>query len=198
MKRNLFLLVLALCLSAPVHAIDKTPDPLESGNENESSVDFDYDDSQDKIWKEGETKLPPLPADDRLLAVEMDGLPHGLKLYLDAEDLSLNEADEVLRFWVVIKSPAGAYNATYEGLRCETAEFKVYAYGRRHSSPNVRPVPKPEWRDIGSLPGDHFRRELAQDLLCMDVTPRSQRDIIQRIKYWRKDASDSTDISSDY
>jgi len=103
----------------------------------------------------------------------------------------------VLRFWVVIKSPAGAYNATYEGLRCDTFEFKIYAYGRQHSTPNVRQLPKPKWRDVDTLPGDHFRKELAEDYLCADVTPRTQRDIIQRIKYSQINASDSTDISND-
>lgn len=197
MKRIVFLLLFLSGLSAPLHAVDKTPDPMDGGGENENMVEFDYDDSGDKVWQETATELLTLPVDDSLYPVEMDGLPHGLKLYLDADRLSLSEADEVLRFWVVIRSPAGAYNATYEGLRCETLEFKVYAYGRRHSDPKIRPVPKPKWRDIGALPGDHFRQELAQDLLCADVTPRTQRDIIERIKYWRKDASDDTGYIND-
>lgn len=197
MKRTVFLFCLMLGLSAPVFALDSTPDPLESGNENESSVDFDYDDSGDKVWKEAGSKVPSLPADDSLLSVEMNGLPHGLKLFLDAERLSLNEEDQVLRFWVVITSPAGAYNATYEGLRCDTFEFKVYAYGRRHSEPKVRITPKPKWRNIGSLPGDHFRKELAEDVLCAALVPRTPNDIIQRIKYSPKDASDDTGYNAD-
>ena len=187
MKRIIFSLCLLLGLQAPLFAADNTP-----SKEYLDEPEFDYDSSHDKVWKEGATKLPTLPSDDSLLAVDMDGLPQGLKLYLDADELTLSDADRVLRFWVVIKSPAGAYNATYEGVRCDTSEFKIYAYGRRHSKPNVRPVPKPIWRDIGSLPGDHFRRELAEDILCQGITPRSQPDIIQRIKYSPRDATDDT------
>ncbi len=43
-------------------------------------------------------------------------------------------ADEVIRYTIVITSPAGARNVAHEGMRCETAERRVYAFGRADGS----------------------------------------------------------------
>jgi len=170
------LLWLLLVISLPVVA-DTTPLGSILGDEDDSNG---YDSSGDKPWQEGVVKqIPPLPADGQLLQVPIDALPQGLKLFLDKRSLHLSDKDQTLRFWVVIRSPAGAYNATYEGLRCDTGEFKIYAYGRQHANPQVRLAPKPVWHPIGVLPGDHFRRELAKDYLCDGPTPRTPRDIIE-------------------
>jgi len=195
MKQTFFTLLWLLLLAAslPVVAADTTPLGSILGDEDD---EYNYDNSGDKPWQEAVSKqIPPLPADDQLLQVPIDVLRQGLKLFLDKRSLTLDEKDRTLRFWAVIRSPAGAYNATFEGLRCDTREFKIYAYGRQHANPGVRMVPKPTWRDIGVLPGDHFRRELAEDYLCEGPTPRIPDDIIQVISY--PDTTDTTNDLSD-
>ncbi len=170
-----------LVLSIPAISAEETT-PL-GGILGDEGDEFEYDSSGDKPWREVATqRIPPLPLDAQLMPVPIDSLPPALTLYLDRQGPVLTSQDRILRFWVVIKSSSGAFNATYEGLRCDTRQFKVYAYGRRHASPSVRPAPKPVWRDIGALPGDHFRRELAGDYLCDGPTPREPDEIVQLIK----------------
>jgi hypothetical protein len=36
----------------------------------------------------------------------------------------------VVRYTVVVKSPAGAETVSFEGMRCESGERKLYAFGR--------------------------------------------------------------------
>ena len=39
-------------------------------------------------------------------------------------------SDGVVRYSVVVKSPAGAETISFEGMRCTTGERKLYAFGR--------------------------------------------------------------------
>lgn len=170
-----------VAIPLPVVAENTTPLGSILGDEDD---EYEYDSSGDKPWQERAlSAIPPLPADDRLLQVRIDTLPRGFKLFLGEQSLSLGEQDQTLRFWVVVRSSSGAYNATFEGLRCDTREFKIYAYGRQHAKPNVRLAPQPAWRYIGMLPGDHFRRELADGYLCEGPIPHTLRDIIELISY---------------
>jgi hypothetical protein len=151
---------------------DPTHEPLE----------FEYDDSQDKPWQESRVEQQALPADENLLRAEVERLPPGLQLYIDSASLQLDENDRVLRFWLVLKSAAGAYNATYEGLRCETREYKVYAYGNPRREPQVRAAPQPQWKSYRSYNLVNYRYELARTLMCNSGLTRPVADIIATLR----------------
>lgn len=180
------LLPLLLPLLAPGLADAARGDPTdayeEQQGENERGV-FDFDESLVTPWEESATELPPLPADDDLLAVKLDSLPSNLTAHIAAGSLQLNEGDRVLRFWLVITSPAGAYNATYEGLRCASKQYKVYAYGHPRRKPQVSPAPKSAWRSIGNIKPGTYRPEMMRTLMCNEsLRPRSVRDILATLR----------------
>src|SRR5690348_12438531 len=92
----------------------------------QKNLDYEFD--NEKPWVEIQAQLPPYPKPENLL--QFDAGPASTNLhYVDAPSLTVGE-DGVIRFSLVIKSPSGAMNVSYEGIRCQTAEKRTYAYGR--------------------------------------------------------------------
>lgn len=71
--------------------------------------------------------LPPYPSRGELL--EFSRRPTSeFRFFIDASSLSV--ADGIVRYTLVARSAAGAENVSYEGMRCETGEVRIYAVGR--------------------------------------------------------------------
>lgn len=180
-NRILLFLLLVASLGAAQAARDIT-DPFYDDRPEDERLEYDYDSSQDKPWQESQVELPALPDDNRLLKVESELMPPGLTLYIDGGSLTLDPKDRVIRFWSVIKSRAGAYNARYEGMRCDTAQYKVYAYGNpRRAEQPVRSAPEPVWRDVPGRRSSDYHRELVDTLLCDVKGPRPLREILDTL-----------------
>lgn len=136
-----------------------------------------YDASLEVPWVEIETRVQQGPAETDLTEVEVERLPPGMTLYADLENLTVDERDQVVRLWLVVRSSGGADNGSYEGFRCATGEYKVYAYFNPSRSTPLRPVRLPRWRAI--RPAD-YRADLAQEVLCSDTNPRDPDSIRAR------------------
>ena len=90
---------------------------------------FDYDkDVDEKPWAEVEAQLPASPDKQDLIPFTV-GSVKDVKYFIDAKSLSVG-SDGVIRYTLVIVSSAGAQNVSFEGMRCNTAERRVYAFGR--------------------------------------------------------------------
>jgi hypothetical protein len=88
-------------------------------------ADFDED---TKSWKEIQSQIPAYPKDQNLVHVEA-GSETSHRFYVDAASVSLGQ-DGVVRYTTVVKTSGGATNVSFEGMRCETREQKLYALGR--------------------------------------------------------------------
>jgi hypothetical protein len=176
------IVVFSLLAGAGLAASDAA-DPFDDMlSPNESNADFDYDDSADKPWREGAVEELPLPADSDLLRVRLDALPAGFQAYMSPNHLTYSAEDRVFRFWLIIKSSAGAYNATYEGLRCEVQEYRVYAHGNPHRQPPVRANSNSSWQAVG-IGAKNYRRELLVTLMCDESRrPAPLRDIVATLR----------------
>jgi hypothetical protein len=75
-------------------------------------------------WKEAEVPPPPAVQTERLIPLELP--PSGLRFGVDPASVVLGD-DGVIRYVVVATSASGAVNAMYEGIRCDSAQFKVFA-----------------------------------------------------------------------
>lgn len=71
--------------------------------------------------------LPPYPAAKRLVEFFVAATSE-FRFFVDPASLSV--ADGVVRYTLVARSPAGADNVSFEGMRCNSAEVRVYALGR--------------------------------------------------------------------
>ena len=94
------------------------------------SYDFDPLELDDETkWREVATKLPAYPKPEN--AIEFDpGPTTSNRTFIDMSSIGVG-TDFVVRFTLIVKSPQGAVNVSFEGMRCRTAERKVYGYGRR-------------------------------------------------------------------
>ena len=144
-----------------------------------TSFESDYDD-ETKEWKEIEAQLPGYPDTKNLVEVQSGGAtPH--RFFVDANSLGVG-ADGVVRYTAVMRAAGGAVNVSYEGMRCETRELKVYAFARRDGT--WMRARKPEWKRIllRDLTPHHF--VLYRQYLCpqpaLPTPPKIALDALRR------------------
>jgi hypothetical protein len=95
-------------------------------------------------WKEGEVSLPALPKDGALIEFSVSAASR-MKFFVDPQSLSVG-ADGVVRYTMVARSPAGAETVSYEGIRCASDTYRVYAFAGgeawKRSETDWRPIEK--------------------------------------------------------
>ncbi len=162
----------ATALFMVVHAAHAKRDLF--GNEVPES---DFDESQAEQWKESKTTIPSYPNDADLVAVSgNDG--DTLKIYLDRKSIS-RAPDRVARFTLVVQSNSGARSVFYDGLRCETRQYKTYAIGTGDRT--FMPVTNPQWRDIPRPEINAFRYRLYSRFVCDENSSARTPDEIVRL-----------------
>ncbi|MDR1648230.1 MAG: CNP1-like family protein [Zoogloeaceae bacterium] len=87
----------------------------------------DYDEEKPE-WKENEVTLPPAPQNDNLISLYVSPTAQN-RFFVDLASLSVG-SDGIVRYTLVIISPSGVRNTSYEGMRCQTSEWRIYASGR--------------------------------------------------------------------
>lgn len=152
------MLVLLLGTSLPVLA--KGPEDLEL---LKKSILGDREDAfEQRDWVESEYQLPPAPGDADLVPIQVGSLTEN-RFAIDERSVTYS-ADGVVRYTLVVTSPGGARNVTYEGMRCETAEKRIYAFGRRDGSWSK--ARKSEWGRIADNTLNRHHAALFQDYFC--------------------------------
>jgi hypothetical protein len=113
-------------------------------------------------WREAEAPPPPALKTDRLIEIDMPRSQ--LRFGVDPSSVSLG-SDGIVRYVVVASSSTGAVNASYEGIRCGTGEFKVYA---RHNPDSGWVRAQDDWRSLhdSSLRSRHSL-EIARNGACV-------------------------------
>ena len=134
---------------------------------------------EEKAFKEDVLKLPPYPADAGLIEFKLRGASRN-RYFIDHDSVSLGE-DRVVRYSMVIKTPGGGTNVSYEGMRCKTSEFKVYAFGTRDGK--WVEARDPKWKDVGAT-ASNFHYGLWVDYLCNSeaVNGNNVEDLIIALK----------------
>jgi hypothetical protein len=127
---------------------------------------FSYDESLARPWLEKEAEIPDLPDLADLQRLRVVGLPPELELYLDVDRVTLDPDDEVLRLWVYLRNKRGADNGTYEGYRCTTGEYKVFAYATPRRDRPVTPAKRSTWRQAKAAVATDYRRSLLRYYFC--------------------------------
>ena len=144
MRGALLLLLLAACGSAPRGESD-----WERAHLGEQPV-------------EEEVTPPAYPAAANLIEFAVDE-ERGFRFFVDRASLSPGK-DGVVRYVLVARSSEGAQNVTYEGVRCTSAEQRVYALGRPDGSWVAARAP---WRPLAAP----RHRTLYREYLCPDGRP---------------------------
>jgi hypothetical protein len=132
-----------------------------------------------RFWEEAEVKIPTAPPSKDLKPFYVSATTQ-LKFALDAPSIVFDQ-DEVIRYVVVITSSSGAQQVTYEGIRCEKYEWRLYATmqsdGKWSKSPNSR------WQVIKNTSYNSYHAALVKDAFCDNAIPRrSAKEIIPLLK----------------
>lgn len=144
-------------------------------NQTQSGFEEDFDDSN-KAWKEIAAQLPPLPKPENLLEFEA-GRTASMTFAVDARSISVG-SDSVVRYTLVSRSPSGAENISYEGIRCETQERKLYAFG--HKDGNWTRSRRDKWERFTNTTANNQHATLARDYFCTHKVVDGNADEIMR------------------
>jgi len=158
------LLAVLLCLPFAAHA--------EWGQ-------FDFEFDQDKPWSEVVVKLPAYPKSENLIPFNVSSATQN-KHFIDAESISVGE-DLVVRYTVIIEAAGGAKNVSFEGLRCESAERRLYAYG--HPDGTWSKARNAGWESIKLRSLLAYRKALFEDFFCPDgIRVRDGKEAVKNLR----------------
>jgi hypothetical protein len=132
----------------------------------------------DPDWREAQVPPPPAVRQDGLVPLEIPG--SALKFGIDPASVSVGE-DRVVRYVVVASSNTGAVNAIYEGIRCSSGEYKVYA--RYNPSGGWSVAQDFAWRSVHALPISRHTLLVARTGACIGHgTNRSATQIVHDLR----------------
>lgn len=138
-----------------------------------------YTPTEADIWKESAVTLPAYPADADLIEVPA-AAGDTLRVFVDRKSVS-RAADWVLRFTLVVQTASGVRNVFHDGLRCETREYKTYAYGS--ADRQLAPSGISSWQPITYFPTNAFRHRLRVHYACDDTgRARSPEEFLNELK----------------
>ena len=120
------------------------------------------EDQETKQWQEIEVQLPSAPLEGGLQAFYVSAATDN-KFFIDLTTLSVG-SDGVVRYVLVIRTPSGGRNVTYEGMRCETRENRIYASGRRDGAWSKSR--NSEWLRIKDVYGNRHHAALFLEYFC--------------------------------
>ena len=123
---------------------------------------FDFKSEDAKPWVESDSALPAPPKPQNLIPFEVSPVTNN-RHFIDAASVNVG-SDDVVRYTVVIEAAGGAKNVSHEGIRCDSGEQRVYAYGQADgtwsASRNER------WEAIKFDSARSYQRALSEDYFC--------------------------------
>ncbi|MBU3595880.1 CNP1-like family protein [Polynucleobacter sp. 86C-FISCH] len=138
--------VLAVCLEGCAG------DPLQSG----------LDPFAPMVFKEGTTTMPLNPPNQATLLPFYVSQHTIFKFAVDTDSILIG-ADGVTRYIVVMKSPSGNEQTQYEGIRCDSFQWRLYGTLENGA---WRENPLSTWRNIQNNVPNRYQASLAQGAFC--------------------------------
>lgn len=172
MKRVIAAL-LAVC-AMPLLAVE-SPNPFVRKEDKSRYVE-----PEQKPQQELEVALPAFPdKTSSWLRFETTAVTKN-RFFIDRDSLSIGE-DGVIRYALIIQSPSGVKNVSFEGMRCNSAEIKQYAWGGPDGQ--WSPARNPQWQVIRAdrMNGQHVT--LMEQYFCTtDAVIRKASDIVRLLE----------------
>jgi hypothetical protein len=140
------------CLFLTACLVSCTGDPLQSG----------LDPFAPMIFKEGTTAMPLNPPNQKTLIPFYVSQRTIFKFAVDTDSILIG-ADGVTRYIVVITNPSGGQQAQYEGVRCDSFQWRLYG---TYESTGWKENPLSSWKNIQSDIPNRYQASLAQGAFC--------------------------------
>jgi hypothetical protein len=131
------------------------------------------------VFKEGNTLMPLNPPNKKYLVPFSVSQTTIFKFAVDTESIKIG-SDGVTRYIVVITNPSGGQNAYFEGIRCDSFQWRLY--GTLDANQQWRPNPLGQWLAIKDNVPNRYQAALAQGAFCNLATQeKSYAKIIQSL-----------------
>ena len=114
------------------------------------------------VFKEGTTAMPLNPPNQATLLPFYVSQHTIFKFAVDTDSILIG-ADGVTRYIVVMTSPSGSVQAQYEGIRCDSFQWRLYGTLENGA---WKENPLSTWRNIQSNVPNRYQASLAQGAFC--------------------------------
>ena len=158
----------AMSISIGASLIACAGDPMESG----------LDPFAPRVFKEGVTKMPLNPPNPETILPFYVSQNTVFKFAIDTDSILIG-ADGVTRYIVVMTNPSGGQQTQYEGIRCDSFQWRLYGTLENNA---WRENPLSSWQGIQSQVPNRYQAALAQGAFCDFTTQiKSSRAILQSL-----------------
>ncbi|QWD78169.1 CNP1-like family protein [Polynucleobacter sp. MWH-Svant-W18] len=155
---------ISICITSTLIAC--AGDPMESG----------LDPYAPMVFKEGVTTMPLNPPNPGTLIPFYVSETTIFKFAVDTDSISIGK-DGVTRYIVVMTNPSGEKQAQYEGIRCDSFQWRLYGTLEN----NVwRENPLSSWRAIPTVVPNRYQAALAQGAFCNFTSQEKNMATIQK------------------
>jgi hypothetical protein len=118
-----------------------------------------------KPWEGQKALLPPYPKGGKLAPFYVG--PSAFSFFVDPTSVTVGQ-DGPVRYTLIARSASGATNVSYEGIRCDAYESRVYAFGQSDGSWSQ--ATRSQWAPIERLASSP-QTALADDFFCSQRGP---------------------------
>ncbi len=147
---------------------------LAQAQEGLKDFEGDFDDRL-KPWQEITLQLPAAPVPENLMGFYVS--PTATQEFaIDAPSITVG-SDGVVRYTLVATSRHGAQSISYEGIRCDTFEKKLYAFGQADGSWSRSQ--RDQWQRISPGKANAQHARLAQDYFCENKSIAGNADTMR-------------------
>ena len=126
----------------------------------------DVEEPQAAPWKEDDYSLPAFPKDSNLIEFHVSAASSA-RYYIDQTSIGTGTQDNVVRYAMVVKTAGGASNISFEGVRCDANEFRIYATGNQDGA--WVKSRRTEWRRFERYSPQ--QKALANNYFCPSFSP---------------------------
>ena len=159
---------LFLCIYFALSLVACAGDPMESG----------LDPFAPMVFKEGVTKMPLNPPNASTLQSFYVSPTTIFKFAVDTNSILIG-ADGVTRYTVVITNPSGGQQAQYEGIRCDSFQWRLYG---TLGSNGWKENPLSGWQAIKTDVPNRYQAALAEGAFCnFKMQEKNLNTIIQAL-----------------
>lgn len=137
---------------------------------------------EEYTWSEEKIALPAFPRDEGLVEFQVDQPNSRFKYFIDKSSIAIGSSDGVTRFSLVVQSSSGSRNISYEALRCNSGEYKIYAFGSYRTKQWKR-MRRVEWKEVKDDHYQRHRRDLLKYYLCKQGSSLTPEAAIQAMTY---------------
>lgn len=131
-------------------------------------------------WQEQAVVFPAVPQESGWLPFYVTAATDN-RFFVDGASLSVG-SDGVIRYVLLVQTSGGARNVSYEGMRCETTERRIYALGRSDGS--WAKARLSDWSRIRAVGNNRYHAVLFSEFFCPDgIAVRdadAARDLLRR------------------